>query len=132
MTDPQPGIGPVLARALAELAGRPPAQRALVDQNSEVLRARLARVGLAVTPATLAAFAAGVAELEFQAARASGIRGAAANLLHAAAQLAAPLVCPGCVGELARALTDPQAGSRPRPDTQPGPGGQRPLGGGAR
>jgi hypothetical protein len=120
VTAPQPGIGPVLERALAELASRPPAQRALVDQNSEVLRARLARAGLAVTPATLAAFAAGVAELEFQATRASGVGGAAASLLHAAAQLAVPPVCPGCVADLDRALADPQAG----------PGGQRPRGGG--
>jgi hypothetical protein len=128
VTAPQPGIGPVLARALAELASRPPAQRALVDQNSEVLRARLARAGLPLTPATLAAFAAGVAELEFQAARASGIQGAAASLLHAAAQLAAPPVCPGCVAELDQALTNPPAG----PGAQHGPGGQRPRGGAAR
>jgi hypothetical protein len=132
VTTPQPAIGRVLARALAELASRPPAQRALVDQNSEVLRVRLARAGVPVTPATLAAFAAGVVELEFQAARASGVQGAAASLLHAAAQLAAPPVCPGCVGELARALADPQAGPPTGPGAQPGSGGRRPRGGGAR
>jgi hypothetical protein len=123
VTARQPGIGPVLERALAELAGRPPAQRALVDQNSEVLRARLTRTGVPVTPATLAAFAAGVAELEFQAAHTSGIRGAAASLLHAAAQLATPPACPGCVTDLARALADAGAAWPPRPGTRPGPQG---------
>jgi hypothetical protein len=120
VTAPQPGIGPLLGRALAELAGRPPAQRALIDQNSEVLRARLARAGVPLTPATLAAFAAGVVELEFQAARASGVGGAAASLLHAAAQLAVPPVCPGCVADLDRAPAD--AGPA-RPDARPGPAG---------
>jgi hypothetical protein len=123
VTAPPPGLGPVLGRALAELAGRPPGQRALVDQNSEVLRARLTRVGLAVTPATLAAFAAGVVELEFQAARASGVRGAAASLLHAAAQLATRPACPDCVADLARALADVGAGRPQRPDARPGPQG---------
>jgi hypothetical protein len=120
VTAPQPGIGRVLGRALAELATCPPAQRALVDQNSEVLRARLARAGVPVTPATLAAFVAGVAELAFQAAHASGVGGAAASLLHAAAQLAVPPVCPGCVADLDRALAD--AGPA-RPDARPGPQG---------
>jgi hypothetical protein len=114
----QPTITTLLGRALVEIATRPPAQRALVDQNSEVLRARLARAELAVTPATVAAFAAGVAELEFQAARASGVRAAAASLLHAAAQLAAPSACPGCVAALDHALADAAS-----PDGPPGPGG---------
>jgi hypothetical protein len=130
VTGRQPTITAVLGRALAQIATRPPAQRALVDQNTATLRARLAGAGLAVTPATVAAFAAGVAELEFQAARASGVRAAAASLLHAAAQLATPTACPGCVAELDRALADTQAGPPTGPDGQPGPGGQRPRGGG--
>jgi hypothetical protein len=107
MTAGQPPITVLLGRALVEIATRPPGQRALIDQNTATLRARLAGAGLAVTPATVAAFAAGVAELEFQAARASGVSAAAASLLHAAAQLAAPAVCPGCVAALDHALTDP-------------------------
>jgi hypothetical protein len=107
VTAGQPTITALLGRALAQIATRPPAQRALIDQNTAILRTRLAGAGLAVTPATVAAFAAGVAELEFQAARASGVRAAAASLLHAAAQLAAPSVCPGCVAALDHALADP-------------------------
>ncbi len=114
-----PSIGHVLDRARAELAARPPGQRALVDQNTEVLRTRLARAGVPLTPAAVAVFAAGVAELGFQAARTFGIRGAAASLLHAAAQLAAPAACPGCVAALDRTLTDAAAG----PDAPPGPQG---------
>ena len=129
MTARQPGIGQVLGRARAETAGRPPGERALVDQNTEVLRARLARAGVPVTPAAVAAFAAGVAELDFQAARASGTRGAAASLLHAAAQLAAPSACPGCVADLDRALAGP-GGDQP---AVPGPDGELgPRGGAAR
>jgi hypothetical protein len=119
----QPTITALLGRALAEVAARPPAQRALIDQNTATLRARLAGVGLAVTPATVAAFVAGVAELEFQAARASGVRAAAASLLHAAAQLAAPLVCPGCVAALDHALADsadPPAGADRPPGSRGG------------
>jgi hypothetical protein len=122
MTAGQPTITALLGRALAQIATRPPGQRAVIDQNTATLRTRLALVGLAVTPATVTAFAAGVAELEFQAARTSGVRAAAASLLHAAAQLAAPLACPGCVADLDRALADAA-----------GPGGQpNPPGGAAR
>ena len=67
----------------------------------------------------MAAFAAGVSELAFQAAHTSGVHGAAASLLHAAAQLAQPAVCPGCVAALDRTLTDAAAG----PDAPPGPQG---------
>jgi hypothetical protein len=115
MTGDQP-ITALLGRALVEIATRPPGQRALIDQNTATLRTRLAGAGLAVTPATVAAFAAGVAELEVQAARPSGVRAAAASLLHAAAQLAAPSVCPGCVAALDHALTNPHG-------DPPGPGG---------
>jgi hypothetical protein len=115
MTAGQPPITALLGQALVEIATRPPGQRAVIDQNTATLRTRLAGAGLAVTPATVAAFAAGVAELEFQAARASGVRAAAASLLHAAAQLAVPSVCPGCVAALDHALADP---ARP-----PGPQG---------
>jgi hypothetical protein len=126
VTAGQPAIAALLGRALAQIASRPPAQRALIDQNTATLRTRLAGAGLAVTPATVAAFAAGVAELEFQAARASGVRAAAASLLHAAAQLATPSVCPGCVAALDHALTGPAS-------PPAGPGGQpNPPGGGAR
>jgi hypothetical protein len=114
VTGGQPTITALLGRALVEIARRPPAQRALIDQNTTTLRTRLAGAGLAVTPATVAAFAAGVAELEFQAAHASGVRAAAASLLHAAAQLAAPSVCPGCVAALDHALADPH-GDPPGP-----------------
>jgi hypothetical protein len=127
MTAGQPTITALLGRALAEIATRPPAQRALIDQNTATLRTRLAEAGLAVTPATVAAFAAGVAELEFQAARASGVQGAAASLLHAAAQLAAPSVCPGCVAALDHALAGPDADPPGGPGVRPGP-----PGGGAR
>ncbi len=121
----RPGIAGVLDQALAQVAARAPGERALVDQNTEVLRTRLARAGIPVTPGTVAAFAAGVAELASRAERASGVRGAAASLLHAAAQLAAPAACPACVAALDHALTD--AG----PPTSPGePTG--PRGGGAR
>jgi hypothetical protein len=121
----QPRIGAVLDRALAELAARPPAERALIDQNTEVLRARLAGAGIPVTPGTVAAFAAGVTELAFQAERTSGLRGAAASLLHAAAQLAVPAVCPACVTDLDRALTGPGGDppASPGPDGELGPGG---------
>ncbi len=124
-TPRSPGIAAVLDRALAQIATRPPGERALVDQNTEVLRTRLARVGIPVTPGAVAAFAAGVTELASRAERASGVRGAAASLLHAAAQLAAPAACPACVATLDHALA--------HPDPSTGPGwqdGQR--GGGAR
>ncbi len=120
MTARQPGIEAVLGRALAQLAARPPGARAVVDQNTEVLRARLARAGVPVTPAAVAAFAAGVAELDFQ---------AAASLLHAAAQLAAPSASPGCVTDLDRALAGPGSDQ----PAVPGPGGELgPRGGAAR
>jgi hypothetical protein len=122
-----PTITALLGQALAEIATRPPAQRALIDQNTATLRARLDRAGLAVTPATVAAFAAGVAELEFQAARTSGVRAAAASLLHAAAQLTAPAVCPGCVAALDHALAGAGADPSGGPGSRPGP-----QGGGAR
>ena len=118
-----PRIGALLGRALAETAARPPGERALVDQNAEVLRARLARAGVPVTPGAVAAFAAGVAELAYQAERASGARGAAASLLHAAAQLAAPAACPGCVAALDRALAGPEANPPAGPDGELGPRG---------
>jgi len=124
-----PRIGALLGRARAETAARPPGERALVDQNAEVLRARLARAGVPATPAAVAAFAAGVAELAYQAERASGARGAAASLLHAAAQLAAPSACPGCVTDLDRALAGPGSDQ----PAVPGPGGELgPRGGAAR
>jgi len=117
VTPRQPTAAQALGRALAQVAARPPAERALIDQNTEVLRERLAGAGIPLTPGAVAAFAAGVTELAFQAERTSGVGGAAVSLLHAAAQLAAPAVCPGCVAELDRALTggdppgDPDAGS---------------------
>jgi hypothetical protein len=114
VTAGQPTITALLGRALAQIATRPPGQRAVIDQNTAILRTRLAGAGLAVTPATVAAFAAGVAELEFQAARTSGVRAAAASLLHAAAQLAAPSACPGCVAALDHALAAPR-GDPPGP-----------------
>jgi hypothetical protein len=125
VTGRQPTAAEALGRALAQLTARPPAERALIDQNTEVLRERLAGAGIPVTPRAVVAFAAGVTELAFQAEQTSGVRDAAASLLHAAAQLAAPAVCPGCVADLDRALTggDPPAG----PGAQPGP-----WGGGAR
>jgi hypothetical protein len=129
VTASQPTAAEALGRALAQLVARPPAERALIDQNTEVLRARLAGAGLPVTPEAVAAFAAGVTELAFQAAHTSGMRGAAASLLHAAAQLAAPAVCPGCVADPDRALTGP-AGD---PPAGPGPDGELgSRGGGAR
>ena len=123
MTARQPGIGQVLDRVLAELAARPPGERALVDQNTEVLRARLARAGVPATPAANAATAAGVVELDFQAERTSGVRGAAASLLHAAAQLAASAACPGCVAALDRALAGPEVNPPAGPGGELGPRG---------
>jgi len=121
----QPTAAALLGRALAQLTARPPAERALIDQNTEVLRARLTGAGIPVTPEAVAAFAAGVSELAFQAEWTSGVGGAAASLLHAAAQLTAPSACPGCVADLDRALTDgdPPAGPGAHPE---------PRGGGAR
>jgi hypothetical protein len=127
VTARQPTAAEALGRALAQLAARPPAERALIDQNTEVLRERLAGAGLPVTPGAVVAFAAGVTELVFQAAHTSGVHGAAASLLHAAAQLAAPAACPGCVADLDHALTGPDAAPPAGPGARPGP-----RGGGAR
>jgi len=115
VTARQPTAAEALGRALAQVAARPPAERALIDQNTEVLRARLTGAGIPVTPGAVVAFAAGVTELAYQAERTSGVGGAAVSLLHAAAQLAQPTACPGCVADLDRALTGPDPGAEPSP-----------------
>jgi hypothetical protein len=85
-------VAELLDGALAQVTTHPAGQRALIDQHPATLRARLAGTGLPVDPGTVAAFAAGVAELDDQAARASGVVGALSDRdqrrhLHAAHHL---------------------------------------------
>jgi hypothetical protein len=122
------GDATLLAEALDRIRMLPPGRRALVDQHTAILRARLTRAGLLVTPLTVAGFLAGFTELDYQAARTSGVRAAAVSLRHAAAQLLLPGVCPGCVADLDRALAASDATS-PRLREAPG---HRPRAGGAR
>jgi hypothetical protein len=101
----------VLALARVQTAVLPPDRRAMVDQNSEHLRSRLAMLGLPLAPDLLAAFALGAAEVDWQARRLGAPVGEVApTLVRAAAQLAAPLADPGRVAALEHALTIPAGG----------------------
>jgi hypothetical protein len=107
----RPPLAGVLALARVQTAVLPPDRRAMVDQNSEYLRHRLATLGLPPDADLLAAFALGAAEVDRQARRLGEPVGAvAATLVRAAAQLAAPLADPGRVAALEHALTTPTEG----------------------
>jgi hypothetical protein len=107
----RPPLAGVLALARVQTAVLPPDRRAMVDQNSEYLRHRLAALGLPLDPDLLAAFALGAAEVDRQARRlGEPISEVAATLVRAAARLAAPLADPGRVAALEHVLTTPTEG----------------------
>jgi hypothetical protein len=107
----RPPLAGMLALARVQTAALPPDRRAMVDQNSEHLRHRLATLGLPLDADLLAAFALGAAEVDRQARRLGEPAGeVAAALVRAAAQLAAPLADPGQVAALEHALTTPAEG----------------------
>jgi hypothetical protein len=122
------GVATLLTEALDRVGGFPPGRRAPVDQNTAILRARLARAGLPITPLTVAAFLAGVAELHYKAAHTTRVRSAAVSLRPAAAQLLLPGACPGCVADLDHALTTPRPNLPGAWDVE----GRSPRGGGIR
>jgi hypothetical protein len=106
----RPPLAGMLALARVQTAILPPDRRAMVDQNSEYLRHRLATLGLPLDPGLLAAFAVGAAEVDRQARRLGESAGeVAATLVRAAAQLAVPLADPGQVAALEHALALPGA-----------------------
>jgi hypothetical protein len=106
----RPPLAGVLGLARVHTAVLPPDRRAMVDQNSEYLRYRLASLCLPLDPDLLAAFALGAAEVDRQVARLGEPVGAVAPaLVRAAAQLAAPLADPGRVAALEHALALPGA-----------------------
>jgi hypothetical protein len=107
----RPPLAGVLALARVQTAVLPPDQRAMVDQNSEYLRHRLATLGLPPDPDLLVAFALGVAEVDRQARRLGEPAGeVAAALVRAAAQLAGPLADPEQVAALEHAVITPAEG----------------------
>jgi hypothetical protein len=107
----RPPLAGVLALARVQTAVLPPDRRAMVDQNSEHLRHRLATLGLPLDPDLLAAFALGAAEVDRQARRLGEPAGeVAAALVRAAAQLAGLLADPEQVAALEHALTTPTQG----------------------
>jgi hypothetical protein len=104
----RPPLAGLLALARVQTAALSPDRRAMVDQNSEYLRHRLATLGLPPDPGLLAAFALGAAEVDRHARRLGEPAGEVApTLVRAAAQLAAPLADPGQVAALEHALATP-------------------------
>jgi hypothetical protein len=111
VTADRPPLAGVLALARVQTAILPPSSRAMVDQNSEYLRHRLATLGLPLDADLLAAFALGAAEVDRQARGLGEPAGeVAAALVRAAAQLAGPLADPEQVAALEHALTIPAEG----------------------